>query len=76
MAMVLTSSMRPLDAPGNVLLTRKQSGLPKDSVANVSQLVTLDRADLRERVGRVPRAFMLRVDDGLRLVLDLGESTA
>jgi mRNA interferase MazF len=76
LAVVLTSSMRLLDAPGNALLTRRVSGLPKDSVANVSQLVTLDRSDLRERAGRVPRAVMHRVDDGLRLVLDLAEATA
>jgi mRNA interferase MazF len=73
-AVVLTSSIRLLDAPGNVLLARNVSGLQKDSVANVSQLVTLDRTDLQERVGRAPRAAMRRVDDGLRLVLGLMDS--
>jgi mRNA interferase MazF len=67
----LTSSMRLLDAPGNVLLAREVSGLPKDSVANVSQLVTLARAALHERAGRIPRAALNRIDDGLRLVMDL-----
>jgi mRNA interferase MazF len=75
-AVALSSSMRLLDAPGNVLLSRKLSGLPKDSVVNVSQLVTIDRSDLRERAGRVPRATMLRIAEGLRLVLDLTQSAA
>lgn len=70
-AVVLTSSMRLLDAPGNTLVTRKMSGLPRDSVANVSQLVTLDRDEMIERIGRLPVAVMQRVDAGLRLVLSL-----
>ena len=70
-AVVLTSNLRLLDAPGNVLLARKDSGLPKDSVANVSQMVTLDRADLGRKAGRIPTRLMSHVDDGLRLVLDL-----
>ena len=47
----LTSNLRWAEAPGNVLLSPRQSGLLKDSVANVSQLVTLDRSALTERVG-------------------------
>ena len=70
-ALVLTSSLRLLDAPGNVLVARKVSGLAKDSVANVSQIVTLDRDALVERVGRLPSVVQDRVDDGLRLVLGL-----
>ena len=73
-AVVLTSSMRVLDAPGNVLVSQKASGLPKDSVANVSQLVTIDRLALVERIGSLPKVVLRRVDDGLRLVLDLGPS--
>ena len=46
-------------------------GLPKDSVANVTQLVTVDRDYLEERVGKVPSKTLARVDAGLRLVLDL-----
>jgi mRNA interferase MazF len=47
----LTSNLRWAEAPGNVLLSACITGLPKDSVANVSQLVTLDRESLTERVG-------------------------
>lgn len=71
LAIVLTSNTRLLDAPGNVLIGRRASGLPRDSVANVSQVVTLDRSYLTERAGRVPPRTMSRVDAGLRLVLDL-----
>lgn len=50
----LTSNLRWSDALGNVLLTARTTGLPKDSVANVSQLLTLDREALTERVGALP----------------------
>lgn len=50
----LTSNLRWADAPGNVLLTARTTGLPKDSVANVWQLLTLDREALTERVGALP----------------------
>ena len=68
---VVSSNARLLDAPGNVLLPAKAVGLPKDSVANVTQLVTVDRDYLEERVGKVPAKTLARVDAGLRLVLDL-----
>ena len=71
LCVVLTSNMRLLDAPGNVLLSVSASGLPKDSVVNVSQVITLDEDYLTERAGRVPAKLMAEVDAGLRLVLDL-----
>jgi mRNA interferase MazF len=51
----LTSNLAWADAPGNVLLPSGTTGLPKDSVANVSQVLTLDKTDLTERVGKVAR---------------------
>lgn len=68
---VLTSNLRLVEAPGNVLLPKRASGLSKDSVANVSQVVTVDRGVLTERVGETPQVVMAAVDHGLRLVLDL-----
>jgi mRNA interferase MazF len=65
----MTSNLALAEAPGNVRLTRRMSGLKKESVVNVSQLFTLDRAALGERVGRVPPSKMAEVDAGLRLVL-------
>jgi len=70
-AVVLTSNLRLLEAPGNVLVPKRASGLPKDSVANVSQLVTLDRSDLAERSGKVSADTLAAVNAGLRLVLSL-----
>jgi mRNA interferase MazF len=68
---VLTTNLRLIDAPGNVLVPKRSSGLPSDSVANVSQVVTLDRDFLSERTGKVPARLMAAVDAGLKLVLDL-----
>ena len=70
-AVVLMTNVRLLEAPGNVLVSAKTSGLPKDSVANVSQLVTLDRDFLRERAGRLRGQPLKDLESGLRLVLDL-----
>jgi mRNA interferase MazF len=70
-AVVITSNLRLTQAPGNVPLTKRQSGLKRDSVVNVSQVVTLNKSFLTERVGRVPVAKIREVDEGLRLVLGL-----
>ena len=70
-AVVLTSNLRLVDAPGNVLIPAKASGLPKDSVGNVSQIVTIDRDFLTEPAGKLRGQLMKAVDDGLRLVLSL-----
>jgi mRNA interferase MazF len=70
-AVVLTSNLRLAEAPGNVLVPSSDSGLPKDSIANVSQVVTVDRAFLTERCGRLPAHLIRSVDEGLRLVLSL-----
>jgi mRNA interferase MazF len=65
----LTSNLRWAEAPGNVLLTARSTGLPRDSVANVSQVVTLDRSVLTERVGRLSRPKLDVVLVGLDVVL-------
>ena len=65
----LTSNLRWADAPGNVLLTARSTGLSKDSVANVSQVVTLDKTLLADRVGKLSRAKVELVLAGLDVVL-------
>ena len=65
----LTSNLKWAGAPGNLLLKPTDSGLPKDSVANVSQLVSLDRGFLVERVSRLPTAKLELVLQGIDLVL-------
>lgn len=67
----ITSNLERTAAPGNVLLRRGRSGLPRDSVVNVSQVITLDRGMLGQRLRRLPPSTMERIDEGLRLVLDL-----
>ncbi len=69
----LTSTRRLAALPGNVAIPADVSGLPEESVANVTQIATLDRGALEGReVGRVPGWLMAQVDDGLRLALGLG----
>ena len=65
----LTTNMRWADAPGNVLLSSGATGLPQDSVANVSAIVALDRECLTERVGRLSRARLEALLSGIDVVL-------
>jgi mRNA interferase MazF len=67
----ITSNMRLADAPGNVRVTRRVSGLPHDSVINVSQLITLDKHMLTENLGRLPARSLRDVEAGIKLVLAL-----
>ncbi len=68
---VVTSNLALADAPGNVRVGKAESGLAKVSVVNVSQLYTLDRELLTQRVRSLPAEIMRAIDDGLRLVLGL-----
>ena len=65
----LTSNFAWADAPGNVLLSAGTTGLPKDSVANVSQVVTLDKTVLTDRVGKLSRAKTELLLSGIDVVL-------
>ena len=65
----LTSNLTWATAPGNVLLKAQAAGLPKDSVANVSQIVTLDRSLLAERVGRLASKPFASILHGIDIVL-------
>jgi mRNA interferase MazF len=67
----VTSNVALADAPGNVLLPRHATRLRKEAVANVSQIMTIDRSFLIERVGTLSVELLARVDAGLRLVLSL-----
>ncbi len=68
---VITSNTRLANLPGNVFLPATTSGLPLDSVVNVSQLLTADKVQLEDQVGTVPAYLMSEVDAGLRKVLAL-----
>ena len=69
---VLTSNLKWADAPGNVLLPARSTGLPKPSVANVSQVVTVDREALVERSGRLSASTLELVLAGIDVVLGRG----
>ena len=67
----VTSNLNLAGAPGNVHLSTRASGLPKPSVVNVSQLITLDRKRLTERIKGLDAPSLLQVDEGLRLIMTL-----
>ena len=71
LAVILTTNLRLAAAPGNVHCGAKETGLPRDSVVNVSQVVTVDKMLFTERVGVIPTHLLVRVKDGLRRVLGL-----
>ena len=68
---VLTSNIALAQAPGNVLIRARQAGLAKDSVVNVSQVITVDKHRLTEKIKKVEPSTMAEVDNGLRLVLTI-----
>jgi mRNA interferase MazF len=70
-AAAVTSNTRLAFAPGNVRLRRREAGLPRESVINVSQLLTVNKASLTERIGRLSPGRLQELDAGLRLALAL-----
>ena len=67
----LTSNLELAAAPGNLRCATRDTGLAKPSVVNVSQIAAIDRRRLREKIASVPQALLKRVEEGVRLVLDL-----
>jgi mRNA interferase MazF len=70
-AVVITSNLRLADAPGNVRIPARGTGLSKPSVANVSQIVTVDKSFLTQRGGKLAPRLLAEVEHGMRLVLSL-----
>jgi mRNA interferase MazF len=70
-AAVITSNTALATMPGNVFLPATATRLPRDSVVNITALVTLNKSDLTDRIAEVPQSLMHEVDRGLRRVLDL-----
>jgi mRNA interferase MazF len=70
-AVVITSNLRLSSAPGNVVLSRKNTGLPKKSVANVSQIATIGKSFLSKKVGALTPEILKEVDAGIRLALSI-----
>ena len=69
--LTITSNLRLAGAPGNVLCRHKDTGLPKESVVNVSQTAAVNKDRLTERVGTLPPTLMHEVEAGMRLALGL-----
>ena len=70
-AVALSTNLRLAAAPGNVLLPAAETGLPKDAVANSSQIITVDKSLLSERVSQIDHRLLVLIEDGIRLVLAL-----
>ena len=70
-AVIMTTNLRLAGAPGNVRCGSKETGLPRESVVNVSQVVKVDKARFTQRVGSVPTHVLSQVENGLRRVLGL-----
>jgi mRNA interferase MazF len=67
----LTSNMKLAKAPGNIKLSKDESGLPKDSVVNVSQIVSINRSRLDALIGELEPSVMFMLDNGIRLAFDV-----
>jgi mRNA interferase MazF len=72
----LTSNLKRAEAPGNVLLKEGEAALARSSVVNVSQIITVDKADLVEKIGSLSRERLLEVLDGFYLLLEPRELAA
>lgn len=70
-AVPFTSNMIMADAPGNVYLGKDVTGLPKDSVALVSQVSVIDKSRLKEKIGILPSYEISQIEEGIELVMDL-----
>lgn len=68
---IITSNLKLASAPGNILLPAGCCGLDRDSVANVSQVITVDKTLLTDIIGTLPPAFLQHIEEGIKLVLDL-----
>ena len=71
LVVVVTSNLELAQAPGNVRISKTDSSLSKASVVNVSQILTIDRQFLTERVGKLPGRVMERINEGLKMVLSV-----
>lgn len=68
---IVTSNLRLANAPGNISITKKDSGLSKESVINVSQILTIDKSFLVEKIGRLSDKKISALDEGLKLSLSI-----
>ena len=66
----LTSNLKRANAPGNVLLNKGEANLPKKSVINISQIFTVNKSDLSEKIGSLTRERFSQVYEGIKLLVE------
>lgn len=66
----LTSNLKRATSPGNIALRKGEGNLPKDSVVNISQVVTLNKSDLAEKIGSLPPKKIQQIVDGIKLLVE------
>ena len=66
----LTSNLKRSKVPGNVTLNKGEANLPKKSVVNISQIFTVDKSDLSEKIGTLPKQRIAQISDGVRLLTE------
>ncbi len=66
----LTSNLKRADAPGNVLLSKGEANISKDSVVNISQIITVDKSDLIEKIGSLPSSRIKQIIEGVKLLIE------
>ena len=66
----LTSNLKRANAPGNILLEKNEANLPKQSVVNVSQIFTVSKEQLQEKIGTLSKARMKQIVAGIQLVIE------
>ncbi|OGL44222.1 MAG: PemK family transcriptional regulator [Candidatus Schekmanbacteria bacterium RBG_13_48_7] len=66
----LTSNLKLANSPGNVLLAKGEANLNKKSVVNISQIYTVNKSDMHEKIGQVSKSRFMQILDGLKLLLE------
>lgn len=66
----LTFNLKRANAPGNVLLKKGEGNLPKDSVVNITQIITVNKSDLIEKIGTLPSSKIRQIFEGIKLLAE------
>lgn len=69
----ITSNLKRAKAPGNVLLPKGEANLPKDSVVNISQMITVDKSDLIKKIGSLSSSRIKQITEGIKLLIEQRE---
>jgi mRNA interferase MazF len=70
LACAITSNLKRAKSPGNVLLKKGEGGLKKDSVVNISQIITIDKSDIEKKIGYLPVSKVKQIIEGIKLLIE------